>query len=64
MIRYFISYAYQKGDTTHGYAWADITQENSITGSKDLNGIAEDMKKSEKFTSVVILYWRRYEDPE
>jgi len=63
-MKYFISYAYQNGSTSHGFAWADITQENPIIGSKDLNDIAEDLKKGQKFTSVVILYWRRYEDPE
>lgn len=64
MREYFVSYYFagRKGD--NGYGQMSINRPTLIRGCLDLQEIAEFIRQKNKFKSVVILNWRRYEQPE
>ena len=54
MYRYYISYVYQ-GPNGYGFASCESVLTGKITGTKDINDIAESIQKESGYDSVVIM---------
>jgi hypothetical protein len=62
--KYFVSYAFVNG-TVIGHGNIEILIDDPITDSDDIGRIQNFIKTcNPKVERVIILYWRRFEDPE
>jgi hypothetical protein len=62
---YFVSYVYRNQDTAWGFTSTVIQRELPVSGWDDIEEITNIIKSSNsELESIVILNWRRFEDPE
>jgi hypothetical protein len=62
--KYFVSYYFTTG-TSMGYGNTEVIIDSPITGYQDNLKVQDAIKNSDpEREKVIILYWRRFEDPE
>jgi wobble nucleotide-excising tRNase len=62
--RYFVSYAFVNGNVI-GHGNIEILIDDPITDSNAIRRIQDFVKtRDPKVEQIIILYWRRFEDPE
>lgn len=57
---YFVSYL----STGGGFGRVRVTTELPITGIEDIAKIEERLRQDHKGVQIVIMYWRRFDEPE
>jgi hypothetical protein len=64
MKAYFVSYMYWEG-RTQGVGCRQLNIKNPVAGWDDIQAMASEIQRlNPKYTEVIILNWRRFEDPE
>jgi hypothetical protein len=62
MYEYFVSFVYNHG-CDRGHACTSITRQKPVVTHADIQDISELIKRDNNYDSVVLLDWRRYEEP-
>jgi hypothetical protein len=61
---YFVSYVYWK-ENNFGFGHCQLLIKNSVIGFDDIQAIVSELRRlNPTFIDVVILNWRKFEEPE
>jgi hypothetical protein len=63
MRKYFVSYYYADKRLGQGHGCLEITMRLPIRDMADVHSMIECIKSITKFKEIVILNWRRFEEP-
>lgn len=64
MIRYFVSYVRVDSRGGFGFGSGEYALRRPVQGVGDVDLLKDEVERANRFSNVVIINWRRFEDDE